>query len=465
MIALSSVSRTTARRWIHPAAALPIASRINLPLMPFTVTGTRLANSFIKTKRGNNLFSTSTGSQALNRRFNAPRSGVGARRKKSTLNHRGTADDVAASSEQLTFAKFQERLNLHLNKPRTIPIPRWISPERATISLSECFGHGSFILVAISYAVDDFVQLRLIAIAGSSAMLVFAYFHPHGRVLWLPFKWNVLFIALNAYRVLKIHVDRFFASQLSPLMKHIHDHHFYVMDTSDFARLMRLGHVQTFKKGELVIQQNHENRHVRLVLQGTLNVERDGVVTYQMHEGNFISETGLHAGLLLRGNVTSCCDVIANDDDVVVLTWDRTDLMHLLEVDKNMQKSMKAVMSWDIVSKLKSQRVLMSSGLVSDPEAWTIKRREQTLHRYKSILSNMLAHPQYLNKRKEELTKYRDIHHISDDQHEYALKEMGWSLEEFEAGCKEGQVDEDVVEMQKYGWKWYAQSIYFRLFG
>ena len=107
----------------------------------------------------------------------------------------------------------------------------------------------------------------------------------------------------------------------------------------------------------------------------------------------------------------------------------------------------------------------MSSGAVTDPELWTRKRSEQTLHRYKSILSNMLAHPQYLNKRKDELTKYRDIHHISDDQHEYALKEMGWSLEEFEAGSKQGQVDEDVVEMQKYGWKWYVQSVYFRLFG
>jgi CRP-like cAMP-binding protein len=408
---------------------------------------------------------TSTGPQAPKRIYTVLRSHAAGKRMKSTLNHHENVEMNPVTSKRMTFVKFQEQINQYLNKPRTIPIPRWISPERATISLSECFGHASFILVAISYAVDDFVQLRLLAIAGSSAMLVFTYFHPHGRVLWLPFKWNALFIALNAYRVIKVHADRFFASQLSPLMQHVHDHHFYVMDTADFARLVRLGHVETFKKGELVVQQNHENRYVRLVLKGTLNVERDGHVTYQMHEGNFISETGLHAGLLLRGNVTSCCDVKANDDDVTVLTWDRTDLMHMLEVDKNMQKSMKAVMSWDIVSKLKSQRVLMSSGLVTDPEEWTRKRREQTLHRYKSILSNMLAHPQYLNKRKDELTKYRDIHHITDDQHEYALKEMGWSLEEFEAGSKEGQVDEDVVEMQKYGWKWYAQSVYFRLFG
>lgn len=386
---------------------------------------------------------------------NILRNRFGVRRKKSTLHQQ----QDAASSERMTVARLQEQINAYLNKPRTVPIPRWISPELTTISLSECFGHGSFILVAMSYAVDDFVQLRLIAIAGSTAMLVFAYFHPHGRVLWLPFKWNALFIALNAYRILKVQVDRFFASRLSPLMQHVHDHHFYAMDTADFARLVRLGTVENYKVGELVVQQDQANRKVRMVLKGILNVERDGQITYQLHEGNFISETGLHAGLLLRGNVNSCCDVKANDDDVTVLSWDRTDLMQLLEVDKNMQKSMKAVMSWDIVSKLKSQRGLLASGLI------TQKRREQTLHRYKSILSNMLAHPQYLNKRKEELSKYRDIHHIDDEQHEYALKEMGWTLDEFEAGSKEGQKDEDVEDMQKYGWKWYAQAVYFRFLG
>ncbi len=417
------------------------------------------------------LRSTTTRRQMLKgeNRLAPTRTGV-SRRKKATLaggsqNGVPAAGETVVASESMTFVRFREMVNQYLNQPRTIPIPRWVSPQHATISLSECFGHASFILVAISYAVDDFVQLRVLAIAGSSVMLVFTYFHPHGRVLWLPFKWNVLFIALNAYRVLKIHIDRFFASQLSPLLMHMHDHHFYVMDIADFARLCRIGHIEHFMKGELLVQQDYENRHVRLVLKGTLNVERDGIVTYQLHEGNFISETGLHAGLLLRGNVNSCCDVKANDNDVAVLTWERTDLMHLLEVDKNIQRSMKAVMSWDIVSKLKSQRVLLASGLVADPEEWTTKRREQTLHRYKAILRNMLAHPQYLNKRKEELCKYRDIHHIDDYQHEVALKEMGWTLEEFETGSKEGQVDEDAVEMEQYGWRWYAQEVYFRLFG
>lgn len=39
--------------------------------------------------------------------------------------------------------------NLHqlLLKPRRIPVPRWITPRQKSFTLSECFGHMSFVLV------------------------------------------------------------------------------------------------------------------------------------------------------------------------------------------------------------------------------------------------------------------------------------------------------------------------------
>jgi CRP-like cAMP-binding protein len=380
------------------------------------------------------------------------------RRKKTNIAH---GDQM--SSENI-YSRIQKAVTQFLGKTRTLPIPRWISPQYHTTSISEIFGHASFLLVAISYAVDDFVQLRLIAIGGSSAMLVFTYFHPHGRVLWLPFKWNLLFTLINSYRVLKIYADRFFANQLDDLMLYMYDHHFYVMDKVDFAELIGLGTTETFKKGEVLVGQGDDNRYIRVVLKGELNVERDGLTTYKLRQGNFISESGLHAGLLLRGVVCSCCSVIANDDNVVVFRWDRTELMYLLESNKNTRRALKAVMSWDIVSKLKSQRSLVTSGIIEDPEEWTRKRREQTLHRYRGILRNMLTHPAYLNKRKEELSKYRDIHHIDSVEHEQALRAMGWTQAEYDAGKKEGQIDEDLAEKKHYDWTSYAKDAYLRLF-
>ena len=199
-----------------------------------------------------------------------------------------------------------------LLKPRTVPVPRWVSPQHYTITLSEVFGHASFILVAASYAVDDFLHLRIIAVAGSTAMLFFTYFHPHGRVLWLPFKWNVLFIAINSYRIGKVYLDRWFANQLSPELLEIRDNHFYVLDPVDFSKLVHLSREETFQEGDVVTRQGQLNRYIRLVVDGELQVFRDGISTYYLEEGNFVSESGLHAGLLLHGKVESCCTIVAS---------------------------------------------------------------------------------------------------------------------------------------------------------
>ena len=371
----------------------------------------------------------------------------------------------SASRQQKTEAMiekmFRERVNLWLNEPRRFPVPRWISPELVTFRYSESFGHLSFILVAVSYAVDDFLELRLIAIAGSSAMLVFTYFHPHGRILWLPFRWNLIFVALNSWRVAKVGLDHYRSGHLHPKVDTLYEDHFgETMEKTDFARLVQLATLETYEEGETVVSQGNENRYVRLVVAGDLAVDRDGQTTYWLREGQFVSEMGMHAGLGLRGTVTSCCTVkaVASPGGVHLLRWDRTELMHLLELNKSIYRALQACLSWDIVSKLKSQRVLLASGRIEDPERWTVKRREQSLARYSAILKNMLAHPGYLNERKQKLAKYRDIHQVGDSDHLAALNNVGWTPSEFESGYKEGQLDEDALEVQSLGYRWWFSS-------
>jgi hypothetical protein len=149
----------------------------------------------------------------------------------------------------------RQSIHSFLLKPRTLPFPRWVTPRHFSMTLSECIGHSSFILVGISYAVDDFLMLRVIAVAGSTCMLFFTYFHPHGRIQWLPWRWNFLFIALNSYRIGKIYWDRFEASQLSPEMKNLREDHLYVIDEVDFAKLIKISTEETFQKGDLVVAQ------------------------------------------------------------------------------------------------------------------------------------------------------------------------------------------------------------------
>ena len=409
----------------------------------------RLANQSAKTKMGPRVRKRSKLSGLVSPKNQHSRK---QQRQKATL----ASSSRQQKTEEIIEKTLRERINIWLNQPRRIPVPRWISPELVTFQYSECFGHLSFIFVAISYAVDDFLELRLMAIAGSSAMLVFTYFHPHGRILWLPFRWNFVFVALNSWRVAKVGLDHYRSGQLNPKVDALYENHFGdTIAKTDFARVVQLATLESFEPGETVVAQECENRYVRLVVAGDLAVDRDGQTTYWLREGQFVSETGMHAGLGLRGRVTSCCTVkaVESPERVHLLRWDRTELMHFLELHKSTYRALQACLSWDIVSKLKSQRVLLASGHIEDPEYWTLKRREQSLARYSAILRNMLAHPGYLNERKEKLSKYREIHQVGDIDHETALKSIGWTLAEFESGYKEGQVDEDALELEKLGWQ------------
>lgn len=176
------------------------------------------------------------------------------RRQQSTAIPSGTSYILHEARPSL-FKRFRDSLQSILLVPRTVPVPRWVSPQHYTITLSEVFGHSSFILVAASYAVDDFLQLRIIAVAGSTAMLFFTFFHPHGRVLWLPFKWNVLFIAINSYRIGKIYLNRLYADTLPAELLAIRSNHFSVLDPVDFYKLIKVGRTETFQEGDLVVAQ------------------------------------------------------------------------------------------------------------------------------------------------------------------------------------------------------------------
>lgn len=84
-----------------------------------------------------------------------------------------------------------------------ISIP-WTSPptvgikesRRIAYTLSNLAGHASFFLLALSYLEKDFMQLRIFAASGMSLSIIFQYYRE--KPLWIPIRWNLLFILINA---------------------------------------------------------------------------------------------------------------------------------------------------------------------------------------------------------------------------------------------------------------------------
>jgi hypothetical protein len=68
--------------------------------------------------------------------------------------------------------------------------------HKISYTWSNLAGHSSFLLLALSYLEKDFLQLRIFAASGMSLSIIFQYYRE--KPLWIPIRWNFLFILINA---------------------------------------------------------------------------------------------------------------------------------------------------------------------------------------------------------------------------------------------------------------------------
>lgn len=216
--------------------------------------------------------------------------------------------------------------------------------------------------------------------------------------------------------------------------------------------------------------QGEANHFVRVVLEGEMEVLRDGKLTYVAEKGNFLAESGLHAGLMLKGPIESCGTIVVappfdptgennaqnkRKNRVRCLRWNRSELTQLLEGNKGLLNALQAALSWDIVRKLKTQRRLLAGGRAGDPIVWTRKREDQGIGRYAGLLQNMLRRPAEFQDMSEMLAKYRKVHNIDNEDHRRALARCGWTEEELRLGRRrDAEDDEDFDEEESESSRW-----------
>ena len=314
-----------------------------------------------------------------------------------------------------------------------------------SITLAEVAGHASFCLVALSYSIDDMLWLRCTAVAGSACCLVFSYFHPFGKVLWLPFRWHALFIVINLLEIVKLGSERYLAEKLTPEENSVRDRHLPNFSAVDYARLLSVSERRVIAPGGQLFPQAALNSTVYLVVSGEFESLVDDVRTYTLTGGNFVAEGAIHAGALIRAPVRTSAAVRALPCGGVVLAFDRVRLVDLLEDNASVRSSLQASLCWDIVQKLKRQR--KAAALEEGGEG--LRRRttaeqtlgrlknEQTLGRYAAVVGAIVGERQTVSKEERKvIDKYRAIHVVDDERHKNVLGKHGWTIEEFELGRK-----------------------------
>ena len=213
-------------------------------------------------------------------------------------------------------------------------------------SISEVSGHTAFALAGTAFLDPDILNLRLLSVASGGANLVFSYFHPVGKPLWLPFGWNLVFMAINGGHIYRILSERWQAERLPPqaldLWKAVFSHQ--GVSAVDFSKLLSAGTWTTFRKGATLQAENELSASVFLLVGGGADVSFAGKKSHKIRDHQFVGDMGLSSGITVAVPMRGVATVTTNQQ-TTCLVWSRQRLIDLMEANPRLAAAFQAALA------------------------------------------------------------------------------------------------------------------------
>jgi CRP-like cAMP-binding protein len=194
------------------------------------------------------------------------------------------------------------------------------------------------------------------------------------------------------------------------------------MSLLDFVFLMATAEKVVLKEGDRVITMGKENHHVYVVINGSLCVMKKGRFVCKLNELMFAGEMSFlrwkshpkdSDGELSSADVTCL-------EDCVMYRWSFRDLDQLMRQNATVGMIFEGCISSEMNRKFHAEE------------------RSRTLRLYEQILHGAMMDGELNDKDKDNLTEFRQKNGISDQEHVHLIRDLGWTLAEFEIGQKGG---------------------------
>jgi hypothetical protein len=292
-------------------------------------------------------------------------------------------------------------------------------------------GHGAFLYLALSYLETDIWNLRLFATGGIVLQMFFQYYRP--QPLWIPIKWNVIFLIINAFMIGQIYYEYVTAENVTLEEKNIYASMFrdLGMNIVSYFRLISCAERVVLTPGEALISAGVHNDYLSLVISGSLDVIREGEAVSSIGPEMFCGEMSflqwkdeLRKHLLkdpvAEPNTVHILGVgsIVAAEETVIYRWRFWDLHKLFLRDMQIGVVVERLLSNDLNNKLKNN--------------W----KEEPVSRYKQILSGAMIDGIVTPNERHVLKEFREVHGITDEQHLKCLQKLSWSIDDFKRGYR-----------------------------
>ena len=302
---------------------------------------------------------------------------------------------------------------------------------------SNIAGHAAFVSMALSYTESDIMMLRLFALSGLSLSIIFQYYRE--APLWIPIRWNGLFVMINVAMIAILLKKERDASALPDEQKELFINCFQPlgMIPTEFLHLMHIAKRQEFKKGEVLSKQGEKRTQLLLIKKGKGKVVRDGLIVGNVNKNNFVGEMSYLAYQAQKVKSNEGSKIVQKDpsaveksddhsnnkessgqfkgtatvvcsEDCIVYTWDYEEFHALIASYPLIGVAVERKISADLNTKM------------SD----SINHRVNT-RAYIAILFKTSRNGELLEKDNEMLGKEREKRGLSDEDHRSLLKELG----------------------------------------
>jgi len=310
-----------------------------------------------------------------------------------------------------------------MTKPMVIKLPLG---HNITTNLSNMCGHGSFVMLALGYMESDVLLLRMYATSGIVLSILFQYYRP--QPLWIPISWNSLFFAINLGMITLILADQAELSDLESEVQSLYENtlHDQGMSKMEFSRLLAIAKRRTLSKGEVLKRCGVRQHSLFVVVKGRANISHDGHLVGSVNKNHFVGSVAFMT--FLTSEVVDSfqqtdipnSDVICSSEEMLVYEWDFDDLRDYLNKHPHIFHTFQSSMTHDLAQKLS--------------ETW------RTDERYRCLLEGALLEGRVGEVVKTMLEHYRSKHDIDHKRHLQILEELGWTAQEFDQGYQHQKV-------------------------
>ncbi|GAB4376922.1 MAG: hypothetical protein Kow0042_23810 [Calditrichia bacterium] len=197
-----------------------------------------------------------------------------------------------------------------------------------------------YALMLVALAVHDILWLRSILIAAQLSLFSYAIAAGNTNVAF----WNFLFFCINIWQIIRLLKERQ-SIELPGELQDLYQNVFSAMRKREFLYFWHMGSIKSVRD-VFLIRQGHHQSELSLILQGTVEVIKNGKVIARLSRGSFIAEMSY-----LTGEPASA-DVRASEE-VQYISWKQEKLRGLNKLNPDLLIKIQNILGRDLADKIK----------------------------------------------------------------------------------------------------------------